>query len=139
MKRLGKTKRFLITDLEENGAQCSYDLEADLRFANFIKDFVSVKRIQKAIDEGQLAFPKTIEIITAGVIADKRLRVLNGLVKMKLVKSGWVGTKYGGTKHVGVNRVRIYMLSTAVNLVSVQVVRNEIITKIRSPKMVENE
>jgi predicted DNA-binding transcriptional regulator len=131
MKQLGKTRRFLLSDLEENGAQCSLDPEADLRFAHFLKDNMSEKFIQDNLDKGiRLSLRK---------VADKRLRVLNGLIKLKLVKAGWVGTKYGGTKHVGVNRVRIYMLSTAVNIVSVQTVRNDIITKIRSPKKVENE
>jgi hypothetical protein len=126
MRKLCKTKRFLLTDLEENGAQCSLDPEADARFAHFIKDFESYKTIQSSIDKGAK--------ISLWKISNKRLRVINGLIKLGLVKAGWAGTDYGGTKQTGVNRVRIYMLSTSVNLVSVQVVRNEMISKIRSPK-----
>jgi predicted DNA-binding transcriptional regulator len=120
-----------MTDLEENGAQCSLDPEADIRFAHFLGNSDAEKFIKDNLDEGFR--------IHLHEIADKRLRVLNGLIKLKLVKAGWVGTKYEGTRHVGVNRVRIYMLSTAVNIVSVQTVRNDIISKIRSTEEGRNE
>jgi hypothetical protein len=110
-----KVKRLLLTDLENNGSQASIDLEADARFAKIIGDKISEQIIIKAIENGTTGLPKDAELIQTH-ITDKRLRVLNGLVKMKLVKAHWVGTNVGGTKALGVNRVRIYTLSTSSTL-----------------------
>ena len=108
-----KVKRLLLTDLENNGSQCSIDLEADARFARIIGDPVSEKTILEAIEAGETSeLPKDCGLLAIGM-RDKRLRVLNGLVKMKLVKAHWSGTSEGGVKMLGVNRVRIYTLSTS--------------------------
>jgi hypothetical protein len=107
-----KVKRLLLTDLENNGSQASIDLEADARFAHIIGDVISEKTILEAIEKGHTELPKDCGLIAIGM-TDKRLRVLNGLVKMKLVKAYWSGTKTGGVKVLGVNRVRIYTLSTS--------------------------
>ncbi len=108
-----KVKRLLLTDLENNGSQCSIDLEADARFARIIGDPVSEKTILEVIEAGETSeLPKDCGLLAIGM-RDKRLRVLNGLVKMKLVKAHWSGTSEGGVKMLGVNRVRIYTLSTS--------------------------
>jgi hypothetical protein len=108
-----RVKRLLLTDLENNGSQASIDLEADARFAKIIGDPVSEKTILEAIEAGETSeLPKNCGLIAIGM-RDKRLRVLNGLVRMKLVKAQWVGTFKDGVKMLGVNRVRIYTLSTS--------------------------
>jgi hypothetical protein len=107
-----RVKKLLLKDLENNGSQASIDLEADARFAHIIGDVTSEKIILEAIEQGQTGLPKDC-IVLATRITDKRLRVLNGLVKLKLVKAYWSGTKLNGVKALGVNRVRIYMLSTS--------------------------
>jgi hypothetical protein len=129
-----RVKRLLLTDLENNGSQASIDLEADARFAKIIGDPISEKTILEAIEAGETSeLPKNCGLIAIG-IRDRRLRVLNGLVKMKLVKAGWTGTKSGGIKNIGVNRVRIYTLSTSVDITKMCEYRRDIINKIRSPK-----
>lgn len=89
-------KRFLIKDLEINGIQLSIDPEADVRFA-------------KAVGV-QLSLPfMPSQATTAQKITKRRLRVLNGLVKLKIVKASWTGAP---VKEIGVNRIRVYTLSS---------------------------
>lgn len=89
-------KRFLIKDLEVNGTQLSVDPEADVRFA-------------KAVGV-QLSLPfMPSQVTLAQKISKRRLRTLNGLIKLKIVKATWAGAP---TKELGINRIRVYTLSS---------------------------
>lgn len=101
-----KNKRFLISDLEKYGKQTSVDIEADIRFAHFIEDFKSEELLKKLAEEGRWS--------CTTYITSRRLRTLQGLIHMGLVKARWVGTGCKGRSTIGACRIKVYRLSTSV-------------------------
>lgn len=110
---MNKLKRFLLSDLEENLDQSSWDWEADYRFAIAAGDTKSAEIIKEAIDSSAPTALRFVLVRSTG-ITKKRLRVMNGLIKMKLVTAYWLGTGDGGRSEFGISRVKIYTLSTSV-------------------------
>jgi hypothetical protein len=107
-----KLKKLMMKDLEEYGEQSSWDWDADLRFAIMINDEKSITIIQEALKSYSTSQVRCQAVAETG-ITKKRLRVLNGLIRLGLVKASWVGTGEGGRNLYGVSRVRSYELSSS--------------------------
>lgn len=99
----------LLSDLSENGEQCSWDWEADLRFARITGQDTSP--IEAAIySSAPIAF-RVAASRGWEKVTQKRIRLLRKLCKIGLANSYWSGTGNGGKSDFGLNRVKNYVIT----------------------------
>lgn len=113
MKRAKKyeIQDFLMTDLKENGSQSSWDFQADLRFAKFLKEEEAVADLERILfSSAPLALILDAHSALIGKVKNKRLAGLRELVSMGEAESFWMGLGQGSMNQFGAKRVRCYSL-----------------------------
>lgn len=111
---LTKREKFLLVDLKINSSQSSWDWEADNRFNKEFKIIDDDGLGDALVSSDALAHSRmAVHQIHFEKVKRARLRVLNGLVKKKLVRAFWVGTGFGGKTDFGVSRCRGYQSTEA--------------------------
>ncbi len=106
-----KDENIVLNDLKIHSSQCSWDWEADLRFAKAINS--ELVNDLKSIINSKAPIPFLVmnhRIIIKQKITDRRIRALRKLIKRGIVQANWIGTGEFGKTDFGVNRNRDYSL-----------------------------